>query len=185
MGSAFGLFGWNLADWFSIVGLPLALVGLWLSYQQVVSAKSEATAAKDMATATRDAIKRTEQHLADNHILLVVPELRQIGQDLDSAVDKADRDGTIRALRAWLALSGDLEGLLERADPGTFQPLIEQLRDSVIAAGAAKDDLIARAGELEPSTREARRMVTNVGAHAGKIVGGMRAFRRSRDGGPD
>jgi hypothetical protein len=176
---------WGLPDWLTVVGFPLAMVALWLGYLQLREARKQSSAAalaargaETSADAARSAIERTEQHLADNHLLLAIPELQQVRTDLDVAVDKGEREDAIRLLSAWLRVGSDVQAILERQQPG-HSALIAELEQSTRMTGQAKDELIARQKDLEPATRELRGLITSICASALRIVGEMKAFTRS------
>jgi hypothetical protein len=176
---------WGLPEWLTVVGFPLVVVALWLGYLQLREAQKQSSAAAlaargagASADAAKTAIERTEQHLADNHLLLLIPELQQVRTDLDIAVDKGHREEALRLLSAWLRVASDVQAILER-QRGGHSSLIAELEKSAKMTGRAKDELIARQKDLEPATRELRGLITSICASALRIVGEMKAFTRS------
>src|SRR4051794_8187721 len=89
---------WSIPDWFSVVGLPLALAGLFIAWREVQKTKTPAEAA-------RDAVADTQRHLADNHLLLLIPRLLQAGREVEHAVRRPDRDSAQKELAAWRELA--------------------------------------------------------------------------------
>jgi hypothetical protein len=176
---------WSLPDWLTIVGFPLVLLGLALGYSQLRETQRQsaagalaAQAASTSADEARMAIERTEQHLADNHLLLLIPELQQLRTNLDLAVDQGNREETIRLLGSWLRVASDVQAILER-QPSQRRALIKELEKSAKMTGQAKDELIARQKNLEQATRDIRSLITSICASALRIVGEMKAFTRS------
>jgi hypothetical protein len=102
-------------------------------------------------------------------------------RELDLAVDRPDRQETLRLLGEWPRHASELQGILERVDADGHARLITNLGRSTRLTGKAKDAIIGRQQELEPATRTVRQVITDVCAASAKIVGGMKAFTSSAD----
>jgi hypothetical protein len=155
---------WTFVEWLTVIGFPLVLLGI------------AARGAQTAAVAAQTAVERTERRLADNHLLLLIPQLGLYRRELDLAVDGPDRRETLRLLGEWPTLASELQGILERIDRETHKKLIRDLARSTTLTGKAKDAIIARREELEPATRAARSLVHAVSAESSKIVGTMKAY---------
>ena len=68
-------------DWVSVIGLPLTLLGLFLTWQQARNASTAAQAAEK-------AVSRTERQIRASQILVLVPQLRSTVAELETAIEK-------------------------------------------------------------------------------------------------
>jgi hypothetical protein len=176
-GSFAGL-GWTLPDWLTVVGFPLAISAFAVGWQQLREAKRQSVAAAVAAQAAKTAIERTERHLADNHLLILVPELQLLRRDLDDAILGGRQQETIRYLGDWLSVASDVQAILQRRGASAPQQLIDDLQRSAKLTGDAKDNLISREQTPEEATRAVRPLITEICASSMRIIGEMKAFAR-------
>ena len=175
------VFGWNLPEWLTVVGFPLAIAAFGIGWQQLREAKSQSVAAATAAQAAQSAIERTERHLADNHLLLLIPQLQLLRRDLDDAILGAKRQETIRYLGDWLVVASDVQAILQRRGSSAPQELINNLQRSAKLTGDAKDNIIARKESPVIATREVRPLITKICASSSRIIGEMKAFVRTEE----
>ncbi len=144
-----------------------------------VAADEAAKGAETTAQATKEAVERTEKRIADNHLLILIPQMSLYRRELDLAVDRPDRQETLRLLGDWPTLASELQGILQRVDSVGHSKLIKDLERSTKLTGKAKDAIISKRDQLEPATSVARQLITEISASSSKIVGEMKAFTRS------
>jgi hypothetical protein len=185
----------NVAEWLTIVGFPATLVGVAVAIQQASKARRKAGDAKmaagDANTAAGDAnmaakaaeaaARRAERRIADNQLLLMIPQMSGFRRDLDLAVDQQNRQDTLRLLGGWPILASELQGILERLNPDGHKKLIGDLRRSGKLTGKAKNSIIAGNEDLVPATESARELIDEICSESSTIVGTMKAFTRSME----
>lgn len=148
----------SLADWLGSIGLIVSVLGfagtIW-QLQRTVNA-SKATAA---------AITRTEKRMAMNHLLVLLPQIRMIEADLDTAVDQGDRRLTIRALVMFTHLASEVAGVLKYQSDADAE-LVTLLEEASRKSSEAKVDLIGNANKLPKSaTRQVRSDLAELTRH--------------------
>lgn len=147
--------------------------------QQAWKARNKAGAADTAAKAAEAAARRAERRIADNQLLLMIPEMNGFRRELDLAVDRGSRDDTLRLLGGWPALASQLQAILERIDPEGHKKLTDDLRRSGKLTGKAKNSIIAGNEDLIPATEKARELIDEICSESSKIVGTMKAFTES------
>ncbi|HET7446065.1 MAG TPA: hypothetical protein VFJ57_15570 [Solirubrobacterales bacterium] len=186
---------YTFPDWLTIVGFPLALLGIFLGLAQLVSANSNAAASKiaaeaaqDAAEAARSAIEKTQRNLADNHLLMLLLQIENLISELGYVATLASGpdagDGTSRRLLddrgrqlldEWIGVGSQLQTFLDH-DHEDEKDLIDALGASALVAGAAK----GRLGDFtfDEATEELRKLTISVEIGCAKVLGKMRAFVR-------
>jgi hypothetical protein len=124
--------GW--VDWVTIIGLPLTLLGLYLTWWQAKKAASAAVAA-------RRAVRRTEQQIRANQLLVLVPQLSRTVAELDSAIQADNPFLAQRDLNSWRWQAGNIHGILSGANPSE-KKLLRTLQQSVGLAQTAGGTLL-------------------------------------------
>ena len=123
-------------DWLGVVGLPLAFLGLWLTWKQ-------ASGAKNAAEATRTAVRRTQTQLRANQLLVLIPQLRWIASELDAAIDEDNQRLARRNLDSWRWQANNIHGMLSAADPAQ-RKILRALQLSVGQAQSAGAALMGK-----------------------------------------
>jgi hypothetical protein len=198
---------WNLPEWLTVVGFPLVLVGLVLAGLQgrdtkrvaydastaaresrrasegsalaADSARASAESARVSADAARAAIERTERNLADNHMLILIPQLHALARDFDVAQEAQSREAILAVLSAWVGVASELLGLLE-ADDSEEAELMRRLDQSASRTSEAKNALIGDKAEIKMATTGLSATYSEVYFQSAKVIGRMRAFSRDR-----
>jgi hypothetical protein len=142
----------QLAEWATVIGVPLLLVQLYFTRR---SAKDAAQEARD----TRSAVERTELRLANNHLLVRAGEMERLREKLDDAVGGENGKDAIQILREWPTLAHDGVAILALADARQHADAVDLLKESMSAAIAAKDRLIGQKAPVEEATRHARELI--------------------------
>ena len=123
--------GW--AAWVAVVGLPVALVGIYLAWRQAKSAS-------DTARATQAAVRGAQQQIRANQLMVYVPQLRWISTELDGAIATDDQKLALRQLDNWIWNIGFIRGLLAGAPEQ--ENLLTRIQDSVALASEAMNSLL-------------------------------------------
>ena len=160
---------WSIPDWISVVGLPLALIGLYLAAIQLRKTTQAANAA-------RDAVREAERHLADNHLLLLIPRLVQVARDLQSSVERNQREPARTCLTDWREAAVQVRTLVERQ--GGYGPLIERIDKAVALVASAEDGLHEEGRDAANATRHVRDRIRDAGDLAMQVVTERMAFVR-------
>jgi len=165
--NALSLPGWGAPEWVSLVGFPLTLIGLYLAWLQIRSVKTAADAA-------RAAAERTEHHLADNHLLLLIPRLLQASRDLEHAVRLGERGAGFTFLGDWRELAVQVRTLVERQ--GGRPGLRESIDRAIALIPPAEDALQDTTADAYSGTRHARDRIRDACDAANEIVTERMAF---------
>lgn len=137
-------------DWITVAGLLLTLVGLYITWRQ---ARNAANAAK----AAQDAIIATERTIRSKQLMVLIPQLRWIVSELETAITTNDRKGARRQFDSWRWQASNIQGILTVADPEE-SAILRGLQESVSlarVAGAAlldeKSTIFSRASKARTS----------------------------------
>lgn len=152
-------------EWIGLVGVMATLVGLYLTWRQARDAKREAKSAvigaheaKIAAEAAGVAIDRTQRQLRANQMLVLIPQLRWVAQEMDAAIAGDDRGMTRRTLDSWRWQAGHVNGLL--LDEGaTSRKILKALQDSVALATEATTTLLKGQKPVLESCDQARQAI--------------------------
>ncbi|MDW3850744.1 hypothetical protein NMK34_29450 [Micromonospora sp. BRA006-A] len=117
------------SDWVGVVGFPLGLFGLWLTFKQ-------ASDAKDAAASANTAIRRTQSQIRANQLLVLIPQLRWIASELDFAIDESNERLARRHLDSWRWQANNIHGMLTSAD-SSQRRILKSLQESVGQAASA------------------------------------------------
>lgn len=145
--------GW--ADWTSVVGLPLTLLGLGLAWKQ-------AKAASDSAAAARRAVEYTERRLRANQLLVLIPQLRMISIELDVFIESDEAALAKRQLDQWRWHASNVHGLLSVENPAEDE-LLKLIQESLgLATSAAAHLLTASSVPVLKKCAKARASIGKV-----------------------
>jgi hypothetical protein len=157
-----------VANWASVLGIA----GLIAAFLQVLRTKKAVVAAQE-------AIERTENHLALNQVLVLLPQIQKLEDDLDAAVNGGSREAVLRHLGQWRMLAMEAYGLIHQQDYAD-DAHAEQLRQSAISAAAAKSQLVGTQKDLVAATRSVRREIATASEYAGTLSGSLKTYSRTR-----
>jgi hypothetical protein len=124
-----GLDGFGLA----VLGAIAGLLALALSFWQLARTQRALVAA-------RKAIEATQEGLAMNLLLTLIPKLQEIETDLDDAVENDDKKAGRQLLASWRSTAGEVLGVLA-GDPA-------RRRDDTPPRQTRRERLAARLAEL-------------------------------------
>lgn len=138
-------------DWLAVVGFPLTLAGLYLTWRQ-------AQAASDSADAARRAVQRTQQQIRANQLMVLVPQLMWTASEIDSAIEVEDFALVRRYLNNWRRQAGNVHGILLAADPNEIE-IARYLNNSVSMAATAESLLLKGPKSTRSDCMKARQAI--------------------------
>ena len=142
-------------DGVSVFGVAATLVGLWLTFRQARDAKDQAQLASAAADAASKAVSETQRQLRGNQLLILVPQLRWVAQELDDAIMAKDRNLARRHLDHWRHQAGHLNGVLIE-QVGAPDDIPKALQESVALATASTASLMRQKKSVIESCEQAR-----------------------------
>lgn len=113
----------SLVDWLTIVGFPLTLAGLYMTWKQ-------ARAATDAAKAARRAVQRAQKQIRSNQLMVLIPQLTWIANEVDWAIERENFDVVRRFLNSWRQHAGNVHGILMAQTPNESD-ILTMLRHSI------------------------------------------------------
>lgn len=151
----------TLGDALSLAGLLVSVLGFTLAIIQLrrTAKATEETAAK---------IRQTLDRMNVNHLLVLLPQLRLIENDLDQAAEDDDRRLAQRTLISFSHTASQVASLLEGSDSGTDPALVQRLKSSARLASSTKASLVS-------STRSTVRIATKEAASEISEISGLAA----------
>lgn len=159
--------GLSGADAVGLGSLTVTVVGFVVAISQL--RRTESTAA-----ATRRAVERTEERIAVNHLLVVLPQFRMLVQDLDAAAEENDRKLAMRTLVAWTHLANEVASMLAGVDESFFDYVL-RLRASAKDGTETKADLISYPKRsVKVTTKDFRRSFGELTAEVSGLTGQIR-----------
>ncbi len=138
--------GW--IDWITVIGLPLTLLGLSLTWWQ-------ARKASNAASAAREAVFRTEQQIRASQVLVLVPQLRWTVAELETAIEKDSSFFARRQLDSWRWQAGNIHGILSEGKLSEKR-ILKSLTRSVGLAATAGGLLLEGTGSVSSRCMKAR-----------------------------
>jgi hypothetical protein len=97
-------------DWLAIVGFVLTLAGLYVTWRQAREATSAASAASRAA-------QRTQEQIRTKQLMVLVPQLTWIANEVDWAIEREGFDVVRRFLNSWRHQAGNVHGILMTQAP--------------------------------------------------------------------
>ncbi|MFI7044352.1 hypothetical protein [Streptosporangium sandarakinum] len=140
-------------EWSNIVGLVLTLVGLGLTWWQ-------ARGAANSAKAAQEAVGLTELQLRMNQLMILVPQLRGIINELDVASAEEGITHVQRCLDKWRSQASIIHGLLSNVD--THKDILVEIQQSIGLAKTASESIHqTKDTPIKAKTRKARTSMTS------------------------
>lgn len=117
-----------------VLGLIVAVLGFKLTIQQL---KRTATATE----ATVDAMKTASRQMNANYLLVLLPQLRALESEIDSATHDNDINSAMNSLRSYRSVSTQVSTLLKLTGDPVHTQLIDLIDITAEAAAQAKASL--------------------------------------------
>lgn len=145
-------------DWlgivFALVGFPLTLYGLYLTWKQAREAKTAADQAKA-------AVEATQRKLRAGQLLVLIPQLRWIAQVLEESIDLDEPLVTRKHLDNWRWSASNVRGIIA-SDDAIAQQLLEDLQESVTLAFTANTALAEGKRPVMVACKRVRASISSV-----------------------
>ena len=156
--------------------IPLALIGFSVTIWQTVRARSAAEAA-------RDAAKVAQTALARNSLLVLIPQLQRVEEELERSVQIDSGDLAVTWLSNWRWQAGQVRGLLGKPTSENKR-LLKALQSSISISAKVKSDIIdGTMDELTIATKVAREAIADVTSELGTLAATQGMQMGDRNGG--
>jgi hypothetical protein len=143
--------------------IPFALAGFGFTIWQIVKTRTAAESALDAARSAQHSIVR-------NSLLMLIPQLQRVEEELERAVRTQSEDSVVTWLSSWRWQAGQVRGFLAEASPHNKQ-VLSALQSSIAMAAQVKSAIID--GPLEDLpiiTKAARDAIADVTNELGALA---------------
>lgn len=130
-------FLFHVSELDTALALPLATVGFIATFVQATRAKSKAEAARLAAIDAQSRMSR-------NHMLVLLPQLQRIEDDLDTAIKDKEVKLVLHYLSNWRWQTGQAKQILENESQPNLRA-IKAMNKSIALATRTKLDIVAAA----------------------------------------
>jgi hypothetical protein len=138
-------------DWVSVIGFPIGITGLVLTWLQ-------ARGAYKTAEATQKTMIEAQNQLRANQLMTLIPQLRWTTAELDLAIKLNDSDLAVRQLEHWKWQIGYIRGIIKGLD-GVSSALLVKLQNSVTLAATSSNALVGTNKEVRSACIKARKAI--------------------------
>jgi hypothetical protein len=150
-------------DTAAYTAIPLALAGFGITFWQIARTRRVAEAARDAARSTQSDIIRSS-------LLILIPQLQRVEEELDRAIQIGSDDLAMTCLANWRWQAGQVRGYLSRTSKGNRQ-IISSLQSSIAMAAQVKSAIIdSSAADLADITKSARDAIADVTNELGMLA---------------
>ncbi|MFC0527228.1 hypothetical protein [Phytohabitans kaempferiae] len=156
-------------DFFDVAGriadvtaVPGLVTGFVITYRQLRKTRTAADAARDAAHNAQASIGRS-------NLLVLIPQLQRVEEELDRAVRQGVEEVVVSALQGWRWQAGQVRGLLEAGRLGN-QSLLTDIQHSVTAAAVAQHNLHGPSKNLVSTTHKVRQAIAKVTNELGAVA---------------
>ncbi len=153
-------YAWTPSDHFGMWQLVVAILGFGLAGWQLVRT----------ANATERSTDLLERRLLSNDLLVMLPELHRLEDDITIAIKSGDRELVASALLAYYRRASMIMGYLKSDDLLKSEKLVRLMRAATSAASSAKGDLLDGTDEITDVVRIAREKIARVGPEAAELT---------------
>jgi hypothetical protein len=123
------------SDLIGLAGLGISIVGFSLTVWQLLRTANA-------AIATKEAIVAANKRMLLNHLLVLLPQLKTLEADLDTAIAAKNSEAAIRALIGYSHAANQVASLLDSQEDSMDAELVKELRASAVNASANKAVLV-------------------------------------------
>lgn len=150
------------SDTIGVIGLLVSVVGFGVTVWQLIRTANA-------TIATKTAIVAANKRMLLNHLLVLLPQLKSLEADLDSAIATDSNSGAIRALIEFSHAANQVASLLESQEENSEADLAGELRKSAKNASAHKSILVL--GITKPLTTVLRTVASEISEVSAKCAG--------------
>lgn len=160
----------NLGDWLGVAALAVSVVGFGVAIWQLIRTANAARAATK-------AVERTEQRMAVNHLLVLLPQFRLLENDLDRAAEDNDRPSARGALVSYSHFASEVATIL-KSQPEVDATIVLELEISAREASLAKASLIDAPNNktTKQLTKDVRERMSTLSLHVGVLATSYQAL---------
>lgn len=157
------------------LSIPLAVVGFVIAIRQINKSRSAAEAARDAATNTTADLNRAG-------ILVLLPQLQRVEEQIERAVDSGSTELFIAWANVWRWQASQFRGYLELAEVDS-KTLSEHIQKSVTLVTVAKSSLVGNSSvDLVKATKKALESIAVVTSELGALAALYGSKARTEDG---
>lgn len=158
---------WNaLGSW---LGLAVSVAGFSIAIVQIRKTRSAAEAA-------RAAVISTERRYASNTLLIVLPQLLQIDEDLGAALEAGRRTDVRALLTQWRHTAGHARGVASQSSRQELLSLATVFQRSISRAMTAERALADDSTDLHAATARVRAAIIAAAAAASEHLGSLQTY---------
>ncbi|WKK71425.1 hypothetical protein Q0F99_18975 [Rathayibacter oskolensis] len=170
---------WSLSTWSSVGQFLLAGLGIYLAIHQLTrtASASEATAAaaKRTADATEEANDILQRRLLNNDLLVFLPELHDLEDDLGNALSTGKPKEVEDSLMRFIRRGGSILGYLDGRDLIAESNLPTLIQQALKSAQEAKSDVAGGSDrELVDVVQLTRKKMLKVGTETARVIAALR-----------
>jgi hypothetical protein len=152
-----------VGDVAAYTAIPFALIGFGATIWQTTKARNAAEAARDAAKAAQSSISR-------NSLLMLIPQLQRVEDELERAVQIESAELAITWLSSWRWQAGQVRGFLGRSSAENKR-ILRALQSSISMAAQVKSAIIdGSPDDLASITRSARKAIADVTNEIGALA---------------
>jgi hypothetical protein len=155
-----------VVDIFTRVGVPLALVGVFIAIR-------ESNRSRTVATAAQKAVSDAERQLSGNHLIGLSGQFESIESDLMKAINDDQKDRCNDVLIRWRQEANELIGLLEHREH-VDEKLLTSFQKLVTTIGLVQAELPDSNAHALVITKDLRLVIPEALGHLSRYAGTLK-----------
>lgn len=163
------------AEWFGVVGISVSVVGLAIAIRQILMAQDQISQTLSVAEATRQAVTQTEDQIARQDLLRLVPDMQAAEKGLHSAAREEDVGQMAEHLAMWRTTSYQFIGLLEDR-PYADDVLLTELHRTATMAASLIVEMPESGPQARVDTKQIRAAISAVCGRLGILESKLRLY---------
>lgn len=157
----------TLGDVLSICGLVVGVIGFGFTIHQL---RRTATATE----ASNELLVNVGARMKANHLLVLLPQLHLLSDELDEAVLTDDKKAVTRALVSYSRAASQIASMLDTSSESP--ELVDMLRESAKAAGTAKGVIVGGTNKsLAVVVKSVTEAMSTVSNNASELISSYQA----------
>ncbi len=149
------------------LGVVISLAGFTVTIVQLHRTKSAA----ERAVA---AVRETEEKLARNSLLVLIPQMLTADSDLATTMSGPNPENAIRHMVAWRHAAAQVKGLVELSK--LDEPILVALIAEAVGLAAVAEQAVIDARTSPPPIRKARAAITNASTEAAALLARLQSY---------
>jgi hypothetical protein len=131
---------WTRADWLSLGQLVFTFLGFVVAIWQLARAASA-------AEETRDNVADLKVTLLSNDLLVKLPRLHRLEDDIDNAIKSGNREQILRSIVEYSRASSEVGAMLEGRSETADEPLVKMLKEATSACTKMRNEMTKGSGK--------------------------------------